>query len=145
MEITGTYEELNNYKVYIIVDENNPSKVLYLGVDRLSDAFSMVKFRRCKEFDINTRYTITIVESHNNIDSAYNAAETLKDIFQPVALYTTSIRAVRCKETGVVYNTARQATIALGLSYSALYNHLKGKVGFKTVKGLTFEYAGSNN
>ena len=46
-------------------------------------------------------------------------------------------KPVRCIETGIVYKSGRDASLALGVHYSAISNVLRGKQ--KTLKGYHFE------
>lgn len=47
--------------------------------------------------------------------------------------------AVRCIETGEIYDSQRQACIDLDLTQAALSQHLNRRTGYKTVRGHTFE------
>lgn len=49
-------------------------------------------------------------------------------------------KKIRCNETGQEFKTQGFACKWLKISASQLSNHLHGKTGFKTVKGLTFSY-----
>lgn len=48
-------------------------------------------------------------------------------------------RSVKCIETGTIYDSQNQACIDLELTPAALSHHLKGRTGYKTVGGYTFE------
>lgn len=53
----------------------------------------------------------------------------------------TKYQDVVCIETGERFRNARACAHAHNLTYSHLYNHLRGKPGHKTVKGRTYNYA----
>lgn len=48
-------------------------------------------------------------------------------------------KLIRCNETGEIFESVAAAAKAHDLTYQALHNHLKGKVGHRTVKGKTYE------
>lgn len=50
-----------------------------------------------------------------------------------------SKQAVRCRETGAVFNSQGEACAALAINPGQLSQHLNGHAGHKTVKGFTFE------
>lgn len=47
---------------------------------------------------------------------------------------------VLCEQTNVTYANANQAAKALGASQAAVSQHLRGKTGYRTVKGFTFRH-----
>jgi len=47
-------------------------------------------------------------------------------------------KGVVCVETGKEYESQRQACVDLGVTPAALCHHLKGRTGYKTVRGYTF-------
>lgn len=49
-------------------------------------------------------------------------------------------KRVVCVETKVVYDSMNQACDCMGLHHANLSNHLRGKKGYKTVKGFTFKF-----
>lgn len=51
-------------------------------------------------------------------------------------------KRIKCNETGEIFETANAAARAHDLSYSALHNHINGKVGHRTVKGKTYSRIG---
>lgn len=49
-------------------------------------------------------------------------------------------KAVKCNETGQRWDSVNQCVKDTGVAYTQLHNHLKGQVGHRTVKGLTYKY-----
>lgn len=49
-------------------------------------------------------------------------------------------RQVMCIDTGEVFGSANAASLAYGIAHSNLYNHLRERPGYKTVKGKVFKY-----
>lgn len=77
-------------------------------------------------------------------DKYMKHVETLQEALKRIDVNTDIKRggtgkAVKCVQTGQVYDSQRQACIDLELSACALSNHLRGVTGHKTVKGYTFE------
>jgi hypothetical protein len=48
-------------------------------------------------------------------------------------------RKVKCLQTGIVYENMSRAAEENGIAASTMSNHLKGRIGYKTIHGLTFE------
>lgn len=54
-------------------------------------------------------------------------------------------KAVRCVDTGEQWSTINEAASATETSYAQMHNHLNRRVGYKTVKGRTYEFAVDND
>ena len=138
IKITGKFKELNEYVVYVIYSKAKPNEALFVGGASVSTVLEMREFRRTAGFNYNDEYEVVIIESFSTLEEAIVSAGTYRIMYSPTYSFTTGKSAVKCIETGEMYKSGYAAAKAMGLSWSALSNHLNNKPGFKTVKGFTF-------
>lgn len=89
-------------------------------------------------------FILTIVSLHSTMSQAYNHVNTLIDLYKPHCningkMVERKSGRVRCIETGIIYPNASRAAKANAVSTAAISNHLNGKTGYRTTRGLTFE------
>lgn len=124
--------------------------VQYIGHCRLSqmtsfpDARGHVMF--AKVFPAGANLTLEVLSIYVDRLSAKNAIwDYFKDNPRPLmnnmGVWQGGSVAVRCVETGEVFDSIHQCAKAHGLTTNALSRHLAGKIGFKSVKGKTYERA----
>lgn len=119
---------------YTITQTSSPEQVLFLGYGKLSTVVTLQDFRRSLAYNPEAVYTMTIIDREPDRE----VMDMYKAMYNPIECMAPKSSAVRCVETGEVFKTSYEAAKTLGLTFSALSNHLNGKKGFKTVKGLTF-------
>lgn len=120
---------------YTISDTRAPEQVLFLATGKLSTVVTLQDFRRSRMYNAEAVYTVTLIDRQPSRE----LMEVYKAMYNPAEYVAPQSSAVRCVETGELFKTSYEAAKTLGLTFSALSNHLNGKKGFKTVKGLTFE------
>lgn len=79
-----------------------------------------------------------ITASTVQIFDDYHDAAGFKKSLDLVYGTKTNDKRIKCNETGEIFESANAAAKAHDLTYSALHNHIKGKVGHRTVKGKTY-------
>lgn len=110
---------------------------LYMGVGKLEDLVTLRDFKRSRLYKPTESYQVDIIGDYSSEGFELSALQYL-----PLETVKPQSTQVQCVETGEVYRSAYECARALGLNQSALCNHLNGKVGFKTVRGLTFHRVG---
>lgn len=132
--------------VYAVYDGND---LVFMWYDRLADIISMKSLMRTNGFDRNKPYTYVLLSGHNNRIDAENSLVVWlnkSELKGKTPCYNFKFRnynnnqRIVCLQTGDIFNTAKEACMLLGLSTSALCNHLAKRAGFRSVKGLTFDY-----
>lgn len=132
--------------VYAVYDNN---KLVFMWYDRLSDIIAMKSISKTEGYDINKPYTFVLLSAHKNRIEAENSLIVWlnkSELEGKTPEYNTHFRnynnnqRIVCLQTGDIFNTAAEACKLLGLSTSAMCNHLARRVGFRSVKGLIFEY-----
>lgn len=122
----------NKEHIYIVT---TASTVLFMGVGKLIEIVTLNKFKQQKGlYNSKDCYNVEVFEEYNP-----QSFKLYKDLYQPqVALEPRSNR-VRCIESGEVFNSMYQASKELGISFASLSNHINGKKGHGSAKGLHFE------
>ena len=142
--LMGGFE--NKIWVYGVYDGD---KLVFMWYDKLADIISMKSLRKASLFNSNKPYTFALLSGHNNRIEAENSLvvwlnkSELEGRTPEYNLhfrnYKNNLRIV-CLQTGDIFNTSAEACKLLGLSTIALCNHLARRAGFRSVKGLIFEY-----
>lgn len=145
MELSITPQDNNCYYIYIVKDESN--NILFVNADRLVNIVSFQQLLPNPKFNPENLYKLEIYTAHKDYYIAMNAVSKLiKELcgnaIPPLNLVQHYNRNsnVKCNETGVVYRNAADACRSLGIASPRMSNHLKNKVGHKTIKGMTYSY-----
>lgn len=123
--------------------------LLFVGVSKLTEVLSLPGAASLPDV-----FNVIICEGRDDLmkaanDALYIASDAGRDdLMQNLKKLVNTIqnppkrvgRPVECIETGQRYFSTNAAAHAHGASYSALQKHLKGEVGYKTVKGKTYRY-----
>lgn len=122
----------------------------FAGVDRLANFQSLGAARRIPAFGqmfpndalirIEIAHIGTHVECRNTMFYVFKMFG-IPELNKSGAGYTSGAGvsvAIICEQTGEQFNSMTECALALGLSSSALSNHLNRKPGHNTVKGRTF-------
>lgn len=134
------------YAVYMHRDVD--STVQYVGVTPLSELFTLEDAACNSEWADTFGKPLTTLEIEV-IALTPNEREAFVEMRRQIAIHnprcnkvgyyiTTTRQGVICNETGEMWKSVRDASIAHGLSYSQLYNHLSRKPGYKSCKGRTY-------
>lgn len=135
----------DDYCVYEIWDG---AELLYIGLCRYAqlmqfpDAQGNSKFRerisRSKPFNMRV---IARGDRFSCNKYRYSMARSLNPI-PPCNLagITSYFQQIECVEDGKIYRTQKEAAEAYGISQGNLSSHLRGRAGFKQVRGHTFRY-----
>lgn len=145
-----TIEVANFKKQYVAYQLTDMAgKLLFVGISKLTDVLALPG-----SFGLPEKVNLIVSAPHDDLMRAANdalfiaegAARTdlingLKKIVDAIQRPPKRAgRPIECVETNERFFSASAAAIAHGLSYSALNNHLKGAIGFKSVKGKTYKY-----
>lgn len=111
------------------------STVLFMGVGKLIEIVTLNKFKQQKElYNSKDCYNVEVFEEYNP-----QSFKLYKDLYQPQLALEPRSNRVRCIETGEVFNSMYQASKELGISFALISNHINGKKGYGSAKGLHFE------
>ena len=141
MYIIPANTNLNHF--YVVLD---PTGVIYAGVGKMSDVFTLARLKAFREFDLEVPYKVEIISSHVRLIDAQNSlSRWIKDNNIPPPKYNLAqamkyARGIHCIETGKSYKSQSDAAKDLNISQSALSKHLTRVPGHKTIKGYRFEY-----
>lgn len=129
-----SYNDINGYWVYTIRSTTStpPHTVQHIGCDTLIDIL-----RHIPSDSPDDKYVIEFYGQFNNKKEAKSTLEATSLILN-LDITPKMKKRIKCVETGAVYESISQAARELGLTKNALCCHLKGKVGYRSVKGLTF-------
>lgn len=137
-------ELMSNYFVFGIVREED-NAVVYIGYSLLRNFFTfrtLINNPIWREYIGERKFTIILLSNHTAEQNARiemrNAIGQYKPIINMDKRFYLNQGRVTCNETGTIYRNASEACLALGLPTSAMSNHLNGKPGHRTIKGLTF-------
>lgn len=134
------------YAIYLCRDID--STVQYVGVTPLSELFTLADAACNSEWaeiygkplttlDIEV-HALTAIERDAYLEQrrliAVHGPRCNKVGFQ----IATHRQGVICNETGEIWTTVKDASVAHGVAYSQLHNHLNRKPGYKSVKGRTY-------
>lgn len=136
------------YAVYMCKDISNV--VQYVGIAPLSDLLTLEDAFCNSEFteifgQPNTPIELICEHITEDEKEAREQQRILITMHNPHCnrkgyYIHTKNQYVKCNETGETFRNTVEATKHHGVTYSALYNHLKRKPGHKTVKGRTYSY-----
>jgi hypothetical protein len=147
MQTLGTLflspEHLKSWYVYS-VESAAGGPVLYLGYNNLAAITSFQSLMGNPAFKRNDVYKVIIHSVHADQISAHNAAVKLIPEKQPALNLTERYNRympVVCVTTGQRFRNAAEACRMLGIPSPRMSNHLAGKAGHKTIKGLSFRFA----
>lgn len=134
----------NKYWVYAVYTLDKEPK--FIWYDRLCDIITQSSLKKTEDYDPTIMYRFSLLKCCDSKIKAENSLNEIIDINGKTPPYNLRFHTynnryrIACIETGDVYNNASDACKLLGLSTSALCNHLQRKPGFKQVKGLRFIY-----
>ena len=131
------------YSVHIAKD----GTCVYVGRGSIHDIISFRQLLVMPGFDESIEYEIrfhgtvkTPMEAWNLQMTVMREAIGYQPVFNTQEKMANRYRRVRCKNDGSVYRTAADAARHYDLAAGNLSNHLNKLPGFKTIKGLQFEY-----
>lgn len=138
--LTATIKQLSSLWVFEVYD--NSDRLLYIGCERLRTIPTLreLKRRALSALPDSTTLRIELITSVESEQEGFELVEQLRAVSMPQYGKPTPRQAVQCVQTGQVYDNARQAATALGVNYSYLHQHLKGRPHFNNCKGMTFKY-----
>lgn len=130
-----------------VLEPGAPPSVIFVSACRLIDVYRLVEGRTNSDwaslFDRGGAVMVRIVATGEQIEIIRFARSHVMAM-QPMPRCNLKgfnvrgqQRAVRCSN-GVTYRTQREASLALGVSQSAISQHLAGKL--TTVRGYMFEF-----
>lgn len=137
------------YEHHVALEAGQPPQVIHVGACRLIDAFRLGDARQNTEwqaiFEHGGHVLVRIVSTTDNRMEAIQAARAHLATFNPMPRCNMhgynargTARPVRCSN-GITYRTQSEAANALGITQSAVSQHLAGHI--KSAGGFTFEYA----
>lgn len=138
--------QMRHYWLYDVSD--SCGQIVFVGVDRFHDIFTMRHLMQAPEFDMQAQYCITLHQAYEKEYDARNA----RDMFINVKLggktpfYNSTVNMARrgksilCEQNGQIYHTQSEAANALGISQAQLSQHLMRRKSHYAVKGFTFRY-----
>jgi len=142
----------DQYIVYIHAlpaDGGGPPIAKYFGICRLLDfAKSPDALRNGswhREFAGKT-YLSRIHSVHENEFEAVKARGALiRETHMPKCnvegtYVTSTVRKIRCMETGAIYRNQTELADAVDVAQSRVSNHMNKRKGFRTIRGLSYEY-----
>lgn len=133
------------YYIYSVHDALG--RVVYVGHDFLQSIVNYDQLRRDPSFDVHQTYSILIVGHSPTLAEARGKVieytRQLCGTHTPIFNMTAGLnrrRAVKCDQTGEVYQNAAAACKALRVPHSNLSQHLARRKGHRSIKGMTFSY-----
>lgn len=142
--LTINVSKQNEYHVYGLFKEN---ELVWCDYGRWTDVTTLRNVRRNTLFVENEDYQLIIFGVYGNVLAARNeVARTMQHylgdkvpLLNGNAMYRAQ-KKIKCVETGEVFKNASALIKEKGLNAGAVYPHLNGVVGHKTIKGLTYIY-----
>lgn len=133
--------DIDKYWTYQVIREDG--ELVFIGCGRLNDIYSWSRFRQCKYIRMDEVLEIRLMNGFSHRIDALNAvcnmcAEIKLPLFNSVIRDYSCENFVVCNETKRIYRNAAETARQMQLTPSALCYHLKGKKGYRTVKGYTF-------
>ena len=138
---------INGYWVYAVYDVFN--RLLFLNYGKLDDIVHNRPIRALSCFDIKELYKIYLLEicatewdAKNSLNWWIDNSE-LKGALPPwnyIYKKYNNDKFIRCVTNGELFINANEIVKTYGVSQSALSCHLRKIKGYKTVKGMQFEY-----
>lgn len=133
----------NSWAVYAMYDKSG-EKLLYLGVERLSQLFTLSNARAnpffSELFKDDEKFVFMLTDVMPNKVAAMNRySEHIRRVGMPDAIKRHTLhKAVECLNTGEIFETLTACAIAHGINQGALSKHLRNAVGYRTLKGKTY-------
>jgi hypothetical protein len=137
-----TYDKIWVYGIY-----DSCGNLVFMHYGRLNNIVSLSPFKSNPKFDANEIYTIVLVTAckdkmmaENALSMAINNSE-LQGNTPPYNIYSRAYNDyyfIQCLDNGKFYWTAQDVVKIFRVSQPALSNHLRGVIGYRHVKGLTF-------
>lgn len=133
---------------YVVYQVYNHHQILvFVWYCKFTDILELKECRKNPAFERDQIHTIQIVSWYRTVREANIAylqiVKTWKD--WPILNYTNHINnhknRIRCNQTGEIFHTHAEACRRHNLNASQLSQHLRRNPGFKSIKGMTFEYA----
>lgn len=131
------------YSVHIATD----GACVYVGRGSIHDIISFRQLLAMPGFDESIEYEIRFHGTTTSVTEAWNLQTTVmreaigyQPVFNTQEKMANRYRRVRCKNDGSVYRSAIEVVRHYGIAQSALSQHLRRAKGFKSIKGLQFEY-----
>lgn len=139
-------EQMQQYWLYDVSDAKG--YIVFVGVDRFNDIFTMRHLMQAPEFDMQAQYGITLHQAYEREFDARNARDMFINVklggktpyFNSTVNMARRGKSILCEQNGQIYHTQSEAANALGISQSQLSKHLLRRKGYHAVKGLTFRY-----
>lgn len=136
---------LNDWCVYEHYYGENDT-LIYIGLCRLIDVFSAPDARNNSEWVklVNDTYALTlrIIATGTRANCFAYHGHHMTTRGRPVCnargVHAGARNVIECIETGARFNTQEEASRGMGVSQSAISQHLQGKPNFARVKGYTF-------
>lgn len=140
-----------HYVVYehrIILGDGS-EKIAYIGMCQHSELFEYPDAKRNSEwvkfFTTGTLFKVNVLHIVKSVEEAEGLL-TFETLCRPLMPYcnarghpVTTAQIIKCSN-GITYPSANAAARSLGISQPALSRHLRGKSGYRSIKGLTFTY-----
>lgn len=132
------------------LDPNDVTKAIsltvWIGHCKYNEFLLSPDARRNSEWTKHVRnamsVTVKVLSVHATAVEASNAAFALVRVQRPHCNVhghqPSRVAPVECLDTGEIFETASAAALFYGMSQSAMSNHLRGRIGYKTVHGKTF-------
>ncbi len=134
----------SSWYVYEVLDVSDA--LMYIGFGKAADLLQLPELVANPAFDSSRPYRVKTVHECENRSQALNKASTLLMVKgMPVLNRTARVNRfgmVKCDQTGQIFKNAKIAAERMGISQPNLSQHLSRKPGHKTIKGMTFSYAG---
>lgn len=135
--------ELNKFYSYLV---QNDKEIVYIGVGKIIDILTFKTLMGNPNFNGDESHTIII---YKGFEKHHQAMNDISKIIKenggrtPALNISIGIRShgrIKCKETGVVYKNQAEACRVMNIDQPRLSHHLKGKSGYKTIYGMTYQY-----
>lgn len=121
-------------------------ELLYVGYEKLTKIATLENLFLLPNFKKDLQYVVTIegpcdnwIEAENGV--ALKIRENEKTPPLNKTMWSIKTQSVMCRETGKIFLNASECAHLEGISNGNLSRHLKGRPGYKTLKGKTYCYA----
>jgi len=128
-----------SWAVYIVHDAGSAAPLI-VGMCRLSELFGMPDNKLPVDTAVILRI-LTICPDRGT--AAQQQAIQARAHGVTITMATMSNAKIQCIETGDIYHNAAECAVSCEIDPTALSKHLRGKPGFKTVKGRTYRKVSS--
>lgn len=139
---------LHGCEYYIYSVHDAAGRVVYVGHDFISAIVNFDQLRRDPSFDVTQAYSVLVVGHCPTLAEARGkVVEYMRSLCgtnTPIFNMTADLnrrRAVKCDQTGAIYQNASAACKALRIPHSNMSQHLAKRKGHKSIKGMTFSYS----